>query len=398
MAIQPISIPSGGLEQMNLRLTGVRELTAAINLSEEEIAQIVARRPTLLSSYTPEQRTLLSSYSTAELASIDGSNGNSSEEEIADNSVSESTKTVDSPADNVPEVIENESDDTENEPGSSASEGVQDYSQLSLDDLLNELQADYSSAREDIESSDMSPVDMAQAKIDLNKAAVQEIEQDILLTKYSSDYSNSEIKQNNVSAMENLVEELKTEMLTIAKESEVSEEEVADAISESESQNALQAISENSGISDQIDAHYVELANINSDTSTSPIVQLSSRMKQHVGFVAEVEAERDEAIQESGEESARVLALNDLISQKEQEIGRDIDAWEQESGAELTEAEKILASSDETYIAKRSILESQNQPEAINALNFETAQALLNDNSTSDGVSFNLSDDENNSE
>ena len=56
---------------------------------------------------------------------------------------------------------------------------------------------------------------MAQAKIDLNKAAVQTIEQDILLTRYSTDYSENETKQGNVAAMENLVEELKTEMLPL---------------------------------------------------------------------------------------------------------------------------------------------------------------------------------------
>jgi hypothetical protein len=409
MAIQPLSIPAGGLKGLDTKLEAVKEIGGNISLSDEEITQILARRPALLASYSGQEKELLArSMDFEDVASMTESTASLSEsstkvetpdieestsdldegysdlvEDTADNSAQETASLTETSTEAATELATDS--DVQQSEGVTENEQViddsADLTQLSLDELLAELQAEYPSEREEIELSDSDPVTKAQAKIDLNKNTVQQIEQKILTTRYSDGYAEDAVKQGNVSAMEDLVEHLKEEMLTIAKESEEYQDIAeSDPLPFNLDANELQAVSQTSGMSEQLDDHYSKLASINSDTSTTSIVQLSSRMKEHFGFQQDIQAEIEKLRStEAGDtaEQDKLEALETLFAKKDAEIAADISTWESDTGIELSAEEKVLAGNSSTYITERSLVQAQGNEASIDILNGETAQKLL---------------------
>ncbi|NNC84134.1 MAG: hypothetical protein HKN79_11205, partial [Flavobacteriales bacterium] len=390
LSVQKVETTSEGLETTTAGIVSVKQSQEEIILKDQEIAMILARSPEILSGYRPEQQVLMSRFTEMDFAdvelpvgSMDTSDSDMADEELESASTSESgsvsNEEVDVQEQSTQEV--NTLTGQESDPGSeeelaSAPSGM--TSSMNTDELLLEIRADYPSARADIDSSDMDPVEKAQAKIDLNRAAIQYVEQEILLTRYSPGYAEDEAKQEKVTRMRELVDDLKTDMLFIAKESEVPDEELPAVASRGgDALNILQRVSADEGLSEKVEAHYAALAEINSEESSTDIVQLSSRAKQHVEFIQELYEEREGMQSDESIDPEVRTALEEFIQLKEEELERDVDLWQEATDVEFSEAEKTIATHSSTYLAERSLAQAQGAQAAINALNYKKAQDLL---------------------
>ncbi len=387
-ALEPLTIPSGGLRATSDRLKMIETLGNSIQLSDEEIAHVMAKRPNLISAYSEEQKELLGSFTSIDLAALpslgdaseiannEGRELASNEENILDSSFSE----IDTL--NLPSAGIEFNDDS-------------DFNSYSLNELLRNLQSDYFTAREDIERSDMDALRRAEAKVDLNKAAVQKVEQKIAMFKNSSGF-NDDLKQGNVNRLEELVNDLEMEMLDIAKESEQVAQ--AESLSQGEDVQANEFGTENesftsgvlnSGLSEALDSHYASIATINADIESTAIVKTSALIKEHSSFVQEVRRVRDVLPSSDGTiseaDKAAWRGTEIVLQTKKKELDRAVNEWEESSSLTLTESQKVLAMNYPNYIVERSIAEGSADTAAVEELDKSAIQWLIQESSSWEG-------------
>jgi hypothetical protein len=309
----------------------------------------------------------------------------------------------------------------ENQPEEALASEEQDYTELSSQELLSRLQTDFLSALDDIENSDLEENEKAKAAIELNTAAVQLVDQKINGIKSTPDYTSDETKQGNVRALEMLAEELDAEILALADLAEPSivsnaeteslnEDELVESLSADEgtldTRNSEDETGENifkPNIERSVDETVQEIGegnqsdistsssfaafayeaiatleqdveSISNDSEKSEIVKAAARIQSRAKLVEEL---RNEMIIGNAYSDAEKGELSSMILAQQIAIEKDVQAWQLETGTQLTPAEITLAKNDVDYITKRTLIEASGANQEIDDLDFETSIRVI---------------------
>lgn len=457
----PLPIPQDGLADTDRRLTAVYNKSTEIEVSKEELGRIMASRPELVDNLSPSERDLLRKFSSgtqsgltdvvaiggespsavqgSEIADVNGEIDSSdnaialedlAEEEVQNRSNSEtdaqsdldqalgsdnSIEEIEQKDINEPEITDNDSSsvsvaaDTLSEEIQTPQESeLEDYSSMTTTELLSHLQSDYESALRDIEKSDMVEIEKSRANIDLNRAAVQVIDEKIGEIEASENFAASEVKQGNVNAMNMLANELEADMLVIAAMTETpiypndennpiaDLEQRADAVNES-IETDISGLSQGSAEEDVIvipaDQKAASLAAqlqkadllvsmeaeielISEDAEMTRMIKSAARIKSRTDFIEDLKKSVVENKTLDQDEKENLTAL---IKIQQKNLETDIQIWQVETGTILTPAEMVMAKNTTDYISQRTLLETSIDTQPIEALDYEVARRIMDD-------------------